>query len=118
MFEESGIIDADIYPVCDYYGYNHERHSNGQVFVAIVKSLNSLPAFEIEEIKLFEEPPEKLTYPKVTPVLFEQAKKYMSSVLAKIEESAMAVVICNGKILATTEMVYDQERISLPKEHI
>lgn len=37
---------------------------------------------------------------------------------AKIEESAMAVVMCKGKILTTTEMVYGQEKVSLPKGHV
>lgn len=32
LYEESGIKDATIYPVCDYVGYNHISSSNGQVF--------------------------------------------------------------------------------------
>lgn len=77
LFEESGIIDAQIYPICDYYGYNAERHSNGQVYLAIANSLNYLPNFEMKEIKIFEELPTNLTYPKVTPILFKQAKKHL-----------------------------------------
>lgn len=34
-----------------------------------------------------------------------------------IEISAMAVVLCNGKLLATTENIYGNERLSLPKGH-
>lgn len=37
---------------------------------------------------------------------------------AKIEKSAMAVVICKDKILTTNEIIYGNERISLPKGHI
>ncbi len=36
----------------------------------------------------------------------------------KLEESAMAVCICNGKILATNELVYGSEKLSLPKGHV
>lgn len=43
LFEESGITDADIYPVCDYYGFNSKSHSNGMVFLAVVHSLSSYP---------------------------------------------------------------------------
>ena len=32
LFEESGITDADIYPVCDYNGYNSKGNANGMVF--------------------------------------------------------------------------------------
>lgn len=35
----------------------------------------------------------------------------------KIEESAMAVVLCDNKILATNELIYGKERVSLPKGH-
>ncbi len=34
------------------------------------------------------------------------------------EESAMAVVVCDGKILATTELVYGTKKVSLPKGHV
>lgn len=36
----------------------------------------------------------------------------------KIEESAMAVVVCHGKILATNEIIYGKETLSLPKGHV
>ena len=36
---------------------------------------------------------------------------------AKTEESAMAVVMCNGKILVTNEMIYGKATLSLPKGH-
>ena len=35
----------------------------------------------------------------------------------KIEESAMAIVIYKNKILATNELIYGNEKISLPKGH-
>ena len=57
LYEESGIKDATIYPVCDYVGYNHISSSNGQVFLAIVHSLDKLPDSEMSEIKLFEKLP-------------------------------------------------------------
>ena len=75
LYEESGIKDATIYPVCDYVGYNHISSSNGQVFLAIVHSLDKLPDSEMSEIKLFEKLPENLTYPKVSPFLYDEAYK-------------------------------------------
>ena len=36
----------------------------------------------------------------------------------KIEKSAMAVVVCEGKLLATNESIYGKAILSLPKGHI
>ncbi len=75
LFEESGIMDADIYPVCDYWGFNPFRCSNGMVFLAVVHSIGELPESEMKEIGIFDELPEKLTYPQTSPVLCAQAEK-------------------------------------------
>ena len=75
LYEESGIKDATIYPVCDYVGYNHISSSNGQVFLAIVHSLDELPDSEMSETKLFKKIPKNLTYPNVSPRLYEEAYK-------------------------------------------
>ena len=47
-----------------------------------------------------------------------ETKGNESPVFVKIEESAMAVVLCRGKILMTKELIYGKEKISLPKGHI
>lgn len=75
LFEESGLMDADIFPVCDYYGYNSKSHSNGMVFVAIAHQFGALPESEMSEIKMFDELPKELTYPNVTPILYQEAMK-------------------------------------------
>lgn len=36
---------------------------------------------------------------------------------ARIEQSAMAVVICKGKLLTTYELIYGKKVLSLPKGH-
>ena len=75
LFEESGIRDADIYPVCDYFGYNSQSSANGMVFLAVVHSLGELPESEIKEIKLFDTLPTDLTYPQTSPKLYAEAEK-------------------------------------------
>lgn len=75
LFEESGIKDADIYPVCDYVGYNSQSSANGMVFLAVVHSLGELPESEIKEIKLFDTLPTDLTYPQTSPKLYAEAEK-------------------------------------------
>lgn len=79
LFEESGIKDAEIYPICDYWGFNPYRCSNGMVFLAVVHSIGALPESEMKEIGLFDALPENLTYPQVSPVLFREAWKLLAS---------------------------------------
>ena len=77
LFEESGIKDADIYPVCDYWGFNKQSCSNGMVFLAVVHSLGELPESEMKETKIFDTLPAELTYPLVTPRLVKEAEKLL-----------------------------------------
>lgn len=79
LFEESGILDAGLYPVCDYWGFNPYRCSNGMVFLAVVHSIGALPESEMKEIKIFDVLPENLTYPQVSPVFFREAGKLLAS---------------------------------------
>lgn len=83
LFEESGIKDADIYPVCDYVGYNSKSSANGMVFLAVVHSLGELPDSEIKEIKIFDGLPTELTYPKTSPKLYVEAEKVLRNILEK-----------------------------------
>ncbi len=53
------------------------------VFLAIVRSLNKLPSFEMKEIGLFDYLPKNLTYPDVTPKLFDEAEKLLVKVVSK-----------------------------------
>lgn len=78
LFEESGIRDADIYPVCDYWGFNTHACSNGMVFLAVVRSFGQLPDSEMKEIGLFDSLPDHLTYPFVSPKLYAEAAKLLS----------------------------------------
>lgn len=74
LFEESGVDDAALYPVCDYLGYTQKSAANGAVFLAQVHHLGALPESEMKETMFFEALPENLTYPDVTPVLMGLAK--------------------------------------------
>ena len=75
LYEESGISDTELIPVCDYYAYDSEGSSNGRVYAAVVSRPGQLPDSEMSRIGLFDTLPELLTYPDVTPALFEEARK-------------------------------------------
>jgi 8-oxo-dGTP diphosphatase len=72
LYEETGAVSFEIKPVFDYSVHGHKDFSNGQVFLAEVYELGSLPDFEIKEIILNDTLPEKLTYPEIQPVLYKR----------------------------------------------
>ena len=74
LYEESGATEYDIKPLCDYFGYDDVSSSNGMVFVACIRTLGKLPESEMAEARAFQSLPENLTYPGITPALFEQAR--------------------------------------------
>ena len=75
LYEESGVTDAELLPVCDYFAYDSEGSSNGRVYAAIIHQLGQLPPSEMSRIQAFYVFPENLTYPFVTPKLFQEAQK-------------------------------------------
>ena len=105
LFEESGIRDADVYPVCDYWGFNPFRCSNGMVFLAVVHSIGELPESEMQEIGVFDELPENLTYPQTSPVLYRKVEKLLKSLVRfelAAEDDAKTIIELRKQIWATT----------------
>ena len=68
LFEETGALKADITPVCDYsWG-----KAPGRAYIAQIKTLGPLPdQFEMAERRLFDAPPENVTYPGLFEALFD-----------------------------------------------
>lgn len=75
LMEESGAKEFVLRPVCDYHGFNKYGAANGSVFHAEITGIGDMPVSEMAEVGFFDELPEELTYPKVTPRLFEQARR-------------------------------------------
>ena len=79
LYEESGVKDAEVIPLCDYCGYDDHGFANGVVFLAAVQQLGELPESEMLEAKVFAQLPENLTYPQVTPILMEKARQTLEA---------------------------------------
>ena len=75
LYEESGVKDAALIPVCDYFACDSEGSSNGRVYAAVIQEMGEMPPSEMSKIEAFDALPDNLTYPFVTPVLFEEAKR-------------------------------------------
>jgi 8-oxo-dGTP diphosphatase len=71
LFEETGAACFSITPLFDYMAKGKGEKSYGRVYLADVEKLGELPNFEIGKVKIKKRLPQKLTYPKIQPVLFQ-----------------------------------------------
>lgn len=76
LFEESGAVKFSILPIFDYWAGDEESWANGMVFMADITELSQIPNSEMKEVQSFDELPDSLTYPEITPVLFDNAKEF------------------------------------------
>ncbi|MDL2327075.1 NUDIX domain-containing protein [Ruminococcaceae bacterium OttesenSCG-928-A11] len=77
LFEEAGAVAFTLTPVCDYSAAG----THGVFFFADITRLGPLPQSEMAEVQSFAAlpPPEQLTYPGITPVLFERARGHFGA---------------------------------------
>ena len=75
LFEESGALEYEMEPLCDYWAGEEgtEDWANGMVFRASIRSLGPIPDSEMARVQCFDALPGNLTYPAITPVLFAYA---------------------------------------------
>ena len=71
LFEESGAVQYQIEPVFDYRAGDDDGEANGMVFAAEIEELGPIPQSEMAEVRAWEELPENVTYPAITPVLWK-----------------------------------------------
>lgn len=78
LYEESGATEFTIKPLCDYWAGEAElgQGSNGMVFEAEIYKVENLPESEMAEVQFFDQLPQNLTYPAITPVLFAKIGCY------------------------------------------
>lgn len=76
LFEESGARRYALRPLCDYRAWDEQTGAgaNGQVFAARIAELGPMPESEMAETRCFDVLPDNLTYPAITPVLFERLR--------------------------------------------
>ena len=78
LFEETGASVFNLEPVCIYSVTGKNRLNStgeetfGMLFYAEISSFESELYNEIERVELFEEIPEKLTYPEIQPLLIKE----------------------------------------------
>ena len=78
LYEESGAKTFTIRPVFDYWAGSGAESSVGAVFLADISELGDLPDSEMAEVRAFDTMPDNVTYPAITPMLFEELKRYLT----------------------------------------
>lgn len=72
LWEETGASEFEIKPLCYYAVERDGIETYGVLLFAEVSVIGPLPELEIEEISLFEEAPENLTYKAIQPFLINK----------------------------------------------
>ena len=86
LFEETGAAEFEIKPVCVYSvtGKNRVNETGeetfGMLYFADIKNFDTEINSEIEYIKLFDELPQKWTYPLIQPILIEEFKRIKNGI--------------------------------------
>ena len=75
LYEESGATEFTITPMFDYWAGDRTGSAVGVIFLAEITRLGDLPASEMAEVRTFDTLPENLTYPEITPFLYEAITK-------------------------------------------
>ncbi len=78
LWEETGALDFQLIPVCNYSVERKESKTYGRLYFAEVYKLGSLE-HEIEEISLRDFLPDQLTYNQIQPYLYEKIKEYIAN---------------------------------------
>lgn len=85
FYEETGSINYDMTAVFDYTVHRFSIPSNGQVFFAELAELGNLSDYEMAEVRLFDNIPDRMRFPDILPILFEQIQCWLNLQSAKEE---------------------------------
>ncbi|MBQ7864830.1 MAG: NUDIX domain-containing protein [Clostridia bacterium] len=75
LYEESGATEFTITPMFDYWAGDRTGSAVGVIFLAEITQLDDLPNSEMAEVRTFDALPDNLTYPEITPFLYEAITK-------------------------------------------
>lgn len=65
LYEETGAKKFNLIPVCKYSFEVNGKKVFSMMYESIIKEIDKLPAFEIDEIGFFNELPKDVTYPEI-----------------------------------------------------
>jgi 8-oxo-dGTP diphosphatase len=75
LMEETGAEEFSIRAISDYSVEIEGTITTGRLYFAEITKIGNLPEYEIAEVILLDQLPDKLTYPLIQPILFESVKR-------------------------------------------
>lgn len=75
LYEETGATEFSIKPVCVYSVTSCGVETFGMLYFAGIESFEKELHSEIEKVELFEDLPEKWTYPLIQPLLIKEVQR-------------------------------------------
>jgi 8-oxo-dGTP diphosphatase len=75
LWEETGAIRYELKRLCVYSVISDAIETFGMLYFGEILEFGDLPPLEIEKIELFDEPPDRWTYPQIQPLLIELTAK-------------------------------------------
>lgn len=103
LYEETGAVRYDIFPVCVYSVDRDGTETFGMLYFSEIYELEAELHSEIECIRLFDDLPEELTYPDIQPFLFDKVRSFPAVKggleLAKMQDMQRALqknIMING----------------------
>lgn len=85
FYEETGAVNYHLTPVFDYAVFRSSTCSHGQVFFAELRELGDVPDYEMAEVRLFANIPDRMRFPQILPVLFDRLQGWLNLQSAKDE---------------------------------
>lgn len=85
LFEETGAVDFDNIPICDFKAFREDGifNNNGRTYFVIAREFSNLPeGSEMDKIGFFDEIPEDFRY--------DGSRKEMTDSFKRIEQYALA----------------------------
>ncbi len=79
LYEETGATTYTLEEVCVYSISDGINESFGMLFYADITEFGRLPESEIERIELFDQLPDKLTYPDIHPILINKINSFLKA---------------------------------------
>lgn len=79
LYEETGATTYNLEEVCVYSISDGINESFGMLFYADIIEFGQLPESEIERIELFDQLPDKLTYPDIHPILINKINSFLKA---------------------------------------
>lgn len=75
LYEETGATKYYIKPVCVYSVTSNDVETFGMLYFAEIMSFEEELHNEIEKVEMYEDLPEKLTYPLIQPLLIKEVQR-------------------------------------------